>query len=112
MIRSGDEHDAHDHSAHHLTLRPATPATPRGSTASPRLDSAEVPAGPLVLAERDEQIIAAISATTMEAIADPFERSADAVALLRQHVAAQVRTSRRRRRLALVPGPRKRLRPP
>jgi hypothetical protein len=67
------------------------------------LDSSDLPDGPLVIAERDDQIIAAISATTMQAIADPFERTADALDLLRRHVASQVRASRQRRRLALVP---------
>ena len=85
----------------HPPLRQATDAAWINRLAA--LDSAEIPAGPIVLAERDDQIIAAISATTMEAIADPFERTADAVALLRQHVASQVRSSRQRRRLSLVP---------
>ena len=86
-----------------LTLRAAHAGDAAWLDRLAALDSADVPAGPLVIAERDDQIIAAVSATTMQAIADPFERTADAVAVLRAHVAAQVRSSRQRRRLALVP---------
>jgi hypothetical protein len=47
------------------------------------LDSATVPAQPLLVAERDGSIVAAMSLVTGEAIADPFQRTADAVDLLR-----------------------------
>ena len=86
-----------------LTLRSAQATDAPWLDRLAALDSAELPTGPLAIAERDGQIIAAISATTLQAIADPFERTADAVSLLRTHVASQVRASRQRRRLSLVP---------
>jgi hypothetical protein len=46
------------------------------------LDSTLVPAGPLLVAERDGAIVAALSLTSGESIADPFQRTADAVELL------------------------------
>ena len=47
------------------------------------LDSATVPAEPLLVAEEDGAIVAALSLATGETIADPFRRTAQAVALLR-----------------------------
>jgi hypothetical protein len=47
------------------------------------LDSAQVPAGSLLVAEADGRIVAAIATATGEAIADPFLPSADVLALLR-----------------------------
>jgi hypothetical protein len=47
------------------------------------LDSALVPAEPLLVAERDGAIVAALSLTSGDAIADPFQRTADAVDLMR-----------------------------
>jgi hypothetical protein len=47
------------------------------------LDSALVPAEPLLVAERDDEIVAALSLATGEAIADPFQRTADALDLMR-----------------------------
>src|SRR4051794_35423586 len=46
------------------------------------LDSAEVPAGSLLVAEADGRIVAAIATGTGEAIADPFLPTADVIALL------------------------------
>ena len=46
------------------------------------LDSSFVPAEPLLVAEQDGEIVAALSLASREAIADPFERTADAVELL------------------------------
>jgi hypothetical protein len=60
------------------------------------LDSAEIPAGELLVAELDGAIVAARSSTTGEVIADPFTRTADVVALLEVH--ARVATARPRRR--------------
>src|SRR5919199_6521677 len=47
------------------------------------LDSATVPAEPLLVAEEDGAIVAAMSLADGETIADPFRRTAGAVALLR-----------------------------
>lgn len=47
------------------------------------LDSATLPAEPLLVAEEDRAIVAAISVPSGEVVADPFRRTAGAVALLR-----------------------------
>src|SRR4051812_47720242 len=47
------------------------------------LDDALVPAEPLLVAERDGEIVAALSIRGGETIADPFQRTADTVDLLR-----------------------------
>lgn len=49
-----------------------------------QLDSSVVPAAPQLLAEEDGRLVAAVSARDGAAIADPFTRTADAVALLRR----------------------------
>ena len=46
------------------------------------LDSAEVPAGTLLVAEADDEMVAALSMDTGEKVADPFRRTADVVDLL------------------------------
>src|SRR5919199_5778383 len=57
------------------------------------LDSSLLPAEPLLVAEEDGQIVAAMSLATGETVADPFRRTAGAVALLRlragQHAGAR-----------------------
>jgi hypothetical protein len=47
------------------------------------LDSALVPDSPLLVAEQEGQIVAALSLSDASAIADPFRRTSEAVALLR-----------------------------
>src|SRR5437016_1872474 len=63
-----------------------------------QLDSAHLPAGPLLVAERDGVLIAALARRDGATVADPFTASADAVALLREW--AQQRTALPRRRWA------------
>ena len=46
------------------------------------LDSAELPVGDLLVAETDDQLLAALSMSTGERVADPFRRTADVVDLL------------------------------
>jgi hypothetical protein len=46
------------------------------------LDSAELPAGELLIAEADDEVIAALSIDTGDRVADPFRRTADVVDLL------------------------------
>jgi hypothetical protein len=62
------------------------------------LDSAEVPAGSLLVAEADGRLVAAVASPTGESIADPFLPTADVVALLELRAAGAraPRTSRRR----------------
>jgi hypothetical protein len=57
------------------------------------LDSHDsVPAGELLIAEADDEVVAALSLQTGERIADPFRRTADVVDLL-QFRARKLRTS-------------------
>lgn len=67
-----------------------------------QLDSSVVPAGPLLVAEVDGRIVAALSATDGSVIADPFTYTKDTVALLRRR-ATQADQPRARRRLVLRP---------
>ena len=46
------------------------------------LDSREVPTGDVLLAETDDELVAALSVSTGERVADPFRRTADVVDLL------------------------------
>jgi len=46
------------------------------------LDSAEVPAGELLIAEADDAVVAAMSVATGQRVADPFRRTAEVVDLL------------------------------
>jgi hypothetical protein len=73
------------------------------------LDSATVPASPILVAEVDGELRAAVSLVDSTAIADPFQRTAHLVQALRDKVAAAslaapepVPTTARRRRLALI----------
>jgi hypothetical protein len=86
-----------------LTIRSATAADSAALAHLAALDSSEIPAGPIFLAEQDERLIAAVSARDGAAIADPFTRSADAVEILRRR-AEQVagRAVRPRRHFALA----------
>jgi hypothetical protein len=63
------------------------------------LDSSVVPAEPLLVAERDGAIVAAMSLMTGESIADPFKRTADAVDLLRLRASQVPHRSQSSRRL-------------
>lgn len=66
------------------------------------LDSAAVPAEPLLVAELDGELSAALSLADDTSIADPFRPTADIVALLRAHATA-ARPAPRARRRALQP---------
>src|SRR5829696_9169809 len=63
------------------------------------LDSAEVPAGSLLVAESAGRVVAAIASSSGEAIADPFLPTADVIALLELRAGA-ASASRGRRTLA------------
>ena len=67
------------------------------------LDSRDtVPAGDLVVAETGGRIVAAVSTSSLDAIADPFTRTSDAVALLRTHAVTRRNAVPARRRFGLV----------
>jgi len=74
------------------------------------LDSAHVPAGDLLVAEADGSLVAALSPQSGAAIADPFRRTSDVVALLELR-GRRLGSARRRglaERLGLRPAPRAR----
>jgi|SRR5664279_1472338 len=80
----------------HITLRPATPEDAAAVRRLAALDSAAVPASPLLLAEADDALRAALSTATGAAVADPFYRSAGLVGLLRAHAASAAVPAARR----------------
>ena len=60
------------------------------------LDSSPYPGGPLIVAEVGGEVVAALSLASGEAIADPFRRTAEAVALLRLRASQLPRAERPR----------------
>ena len=70
-----------------VILRLATPADAGRLETLAQLDSARVPDGEVLIAEVDGRLRAAASVAGGAAIANPFERSADLLALLRAHAA-------------------------
>jgi hypothetical protein len=69
-----------------ITIRPAYADDAIGIARLAALDSAPIPHGPLVVAEVDGELRAALSVADSTAIADPFRRTLELVALLRDHV--------------------------
>ena len=108
MLRKGASTAAHLGSASlRLTAVTIRPATEHDRPALERLaerDTSAVPPGALLLAERGGVVEAALSLDSGESIADPFERTAELVDLLRAHAKAGGDThSPRPRRLGLMP---------
>jgi hypothetical protein len=64
-----------------------------------RLDSQRAPAGDVLLAEQDGELVAALAGERV--IADPFRRTADLVALLRVRAGRTRRDRRHRARVRL-----------
>lgn len=85
-----------------ITIRPGYADDHLALVRLAALDSAVIPAEPLLVAEMDGEMSAALSLSDGTSIADPFRPTADVVALLRAHAAAATQTPRRRRR-ALQP---------
>lgn len=90
------------HTADAITLRHANVADEPWLVRLAALDSRRLPEGTLLVAERDGNIVAAVAEETLDAVADPFERTADAVALLRRHAVAQRNAVPARRHFRLV----------
>jgi hypothetical protein len=88
-----------------VTVRRATDGDAAALVRLAALDSANVLPGPVLVAEVDGTPMAAISLADGRVVADPFERTADLVELLRVR-AAQSRAAARRdgRRIALARG--------
>ena len=70
-----------------LTLRLATEDDAGRLRRLAQLDSARVPSGPVLIAEVEGRLQAALPLEAGPPIADPFRRSADLVALLRMRAA-------------------------
>ena len=79
-----------------LNIRESGPRDAAALTRLAQRDSAGVPQGRLLVAERGGVLLAAVPLSGGGSIADPFRRTAEAVGLLRLH-AAQVRARERRR---------------
>ena len=86
-----------------LLIRSARAADAPALARLAALDSRPLPAGELLVAESDGALVAVLSLDTGESAADPFRRSADAVALLQARAErTAVRGRARRRRLKLA----------
>ena len=77
-----------------ITIRRAHPEEP-GVLRVAALDSARVPRSPLLVAEVDGEIRAALSLDDGSSVSDPFHASLDLVDLLRARAEAAERTPRR-----------------
>jgi len=69
-----------------ITIRPAYADDAVAIARLAALDSARIPDGPLILGEVEGELRAALSVADSTAIADPFHRTLELVALLRDHV--------------------------
>jgi len=67
-----------------ITIRPAHAGDERALRRLAALDSAELPAEPLLIAEVEGGLRAALSLADGAAIADPFAPTVDVIALLRE----------------------------
>ncbi|HEX6458178.1 MAG TPA: hypothetical protein VF032_04605 [Thermoleophilaceae bacterium] len=77
-----------------ITIRRAHPEEP-GVLRVAALDSSRVPVAPLLVAEVDGHVRAAVSLEDGRTIADPFYATLDLVALLKAHAAATRRPAPR-----------------
>jgi hypothetical protein len=87
----------------HVTLRTATAADAAEVTRLATIDSASVPSGPLLLAEVDGELRAALSIADGGVIADPFVPTANLVELLRTRIRTPRRARHRRNRRGFSP---------
>jgi len=82
-----------------VTVRPAHPSDQGALAQLAMLDSASAPEGPALLAESGARIVAALPLGSGKAIADPFEPTAELVALLELR-RAQLRRGQRAPKLS------------
>ncbi len=106
MLRRAQNRTVGPLTAAQILIRPAYGDDARALIRLAALDSAVVgPPQPLLVAEVEGELKAALSLRDHSSIADPFYPSAPLVALLRAHAAGAAtvspRTPRRRRRLQL-----------
>jgi len=78
-----------------VTIRPAYADDDVAVRRLAALDSAPIPKQPLLLAEADGRLLAAVSLRNGAVIADPFEPTADVVALLELRAHQQIRRQAR-----------------
>lgn len=96
-----DTHDqTHDQYAGGVTIRRLGADDHRALRRLAQLDSTRPPGGPLLGAEVDGRLLAAISTKSGDLIADPFQRTSEIVEVLRVR-AAQLGAGRGRARRAL-----------
>jgi len=86
----------------HLAIRTAEPSDARALARLAALDSQPLPAGPLLVAEQDGELVAARALESGATIADPFRPTAHALAVLAAAAPGAARPARRRRRLPLA----------
>src|SRR3954462_9348243 len=79
-----------------VVIRPAYPDDDATLERLARLDSRRPLDGPILVAERDGRVLAALSPNDGTTIADPFASTADLVALLRLHATDTARSLGRR----------------
>jgi hypothetical protein len=87
-----------------VTVRPSRPADESGLARLAALDSARPLRGPALIAEADSRMVAALPLGSGRPIADPFEPTAEIVAVLelrKRQLAEAGRTSRGRLRSLL-----------
>ena len=91
-----------------VTVRPSCPADESGLARLAALDSATPLSGPALVAEADSRILAALPLGSGRPIADPFEPTAEIVALLelrrRQLAGAEAGPASRGRLRSLLRG--------
>jgi hypothetical protein len=97
MYRMTTENPRHSR----LTVRHAGSGDEEALALLSALDSASRIEGPALVAEADARIVAALPVGSGRPVADPFERTADAVALLELRL-AQLRRADRTTRRSLV----------
>ena len=81
------------------TIRSATNADSTALDRLAQLDSSQIPAAPLLVAEEHGVLVAALSTSDGAVIADPFVRTAGTVDLLRRRASQSSAPRRRAARL-------------
>ena len=81
-----------------ITIRTSRPADASELNRLAALDSQRLPAGDLLVAEVSGEIVAAYDPAAARAIADPFQRTADVVSLLKLRATGADAAARQPRR--------------
>ena len=102
FIRCASHHVSMTTTAH-ITLRTASASDSRELELLAALDSRRLPAGPLLVAETGDRIVAAVAETDGSVVADPFLRTSDTVEMLREWRVRRMPERGRRRHRALAP---------